>query len=162
MPRADSLVDQSSCIYLLKGFPVEWKTEDILRMFEGHYTCAKRKMGEGDDSKDAASADINMTDASSSSTASAAAAAAPLPVIVTAAPKLIWIDDASLFLSIPKADAPKMDAFLLANAAGANTALIPETVSITKFALSAEEQAAKDAAAAAAAAAEASTATAAN
>lgn len=156
LPRADSLVDASSVIYLMRGFPAEWRADDIARMFEGgNYTCAKRKMGDGNgngNGKDekkktetAAAADAAaMVDVAAPSVDSAAgSSAAPLPVIVTAAPKFIWIDDVSLFLSIPCADQAKFEAFLASNANGANPAVVPAGVSITKFAGGTEEAAGK-------------------
>lgn len=158
-PRADSLVDRASAIYLLKGFPGDWRTDDVLRMFEaGGYSSAKRKMGaeanaanrgaqsasaiapaasdasSGDDSK---MVDVGEA-AAASSVSSASSAAAPLPVVVTAAPKIIWIDDASLYLSIPRSDAAKMDAFV-ASLSSARPDAVPADIAITKF-VEADEQ----------------------
>ena len=166
LPRADSLVDPSSVVYLMRGFPAEWRAEDIAHMFEGNYTCAKRKMGEGhgnDNGKEekkkteaqaaaAASSDASAMVDVAPSAAAEDSSAAPLPVIVTAAPKFIWIDDVSLFLTIPLADQAKFEAFLAANANGANTAVVPAGISITKFAGGTQEEGKKAADSAASAA----------
>jgi hypothetical protein len=160
-PRADSLVDRASAIYLLKGFPSDWRTDDVLRMFEaGGYSSAKRKMGaeaevisanKGAQSASATATataagssadDSKMVDvgeaAAASAVSSASAAAAPLPVVVTAAPKIIWIDDASLYLSIPRSDAAKMDAFV-ASLSSARPDAVPADIAIAKF-VEADEQ----------------------
>jgi len=125
-PRADSLVDSSAAVYLMRGLPSEWRAEDILACFEGKYTSAKRKMGveettatsaqgtavAADDSK---MTDVADSNSSSGSTGTGTSAASPLPVIVTAAPTLTWIDGSSVFLSLPRGDSTKMNAFIRAH-----------------------------------------------
>lgn len=122
LPRPDSLVDATSTIYLMRAFPSEYKNDDILRLFET-YVSSKRKM---------ADASEDMRDVGEE----AVTTAQPSDDIVTAAPKIQWIDDQSVFLTVPVADTDKMDAFLVTLVADQKTegSTIPSTIEISKFA----------------------------
>lgn len=149
-PIDDSLVDETSTIYLMKGFPREYTNGDIQRSFENGYVSAKRKMatGEGADEGETTKPKIEPTSASSdamtdvappvSSASVADSSPSPSPVIVTAQPKVIWISDESLFLCVPIEDTSKFDAFLQANAK--NTEVFAEGIVIEKYAEPATKQ----------------------
>jgi len=176
MPRSDTLVEKDAVVYLMSGVPNDWRNEDVLKLFEP-YTRVKRKREMDEEEEDAAvmdvarkspraassadatsMRDVSSTEASSSSSSSSPSATAPLPVsapsveIVTSAPRLIWVDSSSVFLSIPKCDASKMERFIeehiskkkeaaskddgdaeMVDGGGVPSSLMPTGLTISKF-----------------------------
>lgn len=60
-PGVDELVDIKSTIYIMRAFPAEWKTEDVLGIFEEKYANSKRKLDEQAANAAAAATNSNAT-----------------------------------------------------------------------------------------------------